>query len=75
MDWVWEGSVPDRGEGKDLDCVGLWGHKVLNGGDQAVLDIMDLPLIYRPWRVHSVVHTVAFHLQKKKKKKKQREAT
>ena len=65
MDRVWEGSVPHRGEGQDLDGVGLRGHQVLDGGDHAVLDVVDLPLVHGPGRIHGVVHAVAFHLQQR----------
>lgn len=65
MDGVREGSVPHGGEGQDLDGVGLGGHQVLYSGYHAVLDIMDLPLIHRPGRVHGVVHTIALHLQQR----------
>lgn len=63
VDGVGEGSVPYGGEGQHLDGVGLRGDQVLNGGDHAVLDIVDLPLVHGPRRVHGVVNTVTFHLQ------------
>lgn len=63
VDGVWEGSVPNGGEGEDLDGVGLWGYQVLNGSEHTILDVMNLPLVYRPGRIHGVVHTIAFHLQ------------
>lgn len=65
MDGVWEGSVPYRGEGQDLDGVGLWGDQVLDGGDHAILDIVDLPFVHRPRWVHGIVHTVPFYLQQR----------
>lgn len=30
MNGVWEGAVPYRSEGQDLDGVRLWGYKVLD---------------------------------------------
>lgn len=63
VDGVREGSVPHGGEGQDLDGVGFRGHQVLNGGDDAVLDVVDLPLVHGPGGVHGVVHAVPFHLQ------------
>lgn len=63
VDGVREGSVPHGGEGQDLDGVGFRGHQVLDGGDDAVLDVVDLPLVHGPGGVHGVVHAVPFHLQ------------
>lgn len=63
VDRIREGSVPHRGEGQHLDGVGLWGDQILDGGDHAVLDIMNLPLVHGPRRLHGVVDTVTFHLQ------------
>lgn len=63
VDGIREGSVPHGGEGQDLDGVGLRGHQVLNGGDDAVLDVVDLPLVHRPGGVHGVVHAVTFDLE------------
>lgn len=63
VDGIREGAVPHGGEGQDLDGVGFGGDQVLNGGDDAVLDVVDLPLVHGPGGVHGVVYAVAFHLQ------------
>lgn len=62
MDRIRERTISYRSEGQDLDSVSLRGSEVLNGGDDTVLDIMNLPLVYRPGWIHGIVHTIAFHL-------------
>lgn len=69
MNGVWEGAVTYRSEGQDLDGVCLWGYKVLDSGEQAVLDIMDLPLIDRLRWVLGVVYTITLYLWKVTKNK------
>ena len=62
MNGIRGGSVPDRGEGQHTDGVRLRRHQALDGGDDAVLHVVDLPHAHGLVLVHGVVHAVALDL-------------
>lgn len=62
MNGIRGGSVSDRGEGQHTDGVRLTGDQALDGGDDAVLHVLDLPRAHGLVLVHGVVHAVALDL-------------
>lgn len=62
MNGIWEGSVSYGREGQHSDSVGLGGHQTLNGGDHAVLYVVDLPHAHGLRWVHGVVHPITLDL-------------
>lgn len=62
MHRVREGSISDRGECQHTDGVCLRWSQALDGGDHAILNVMDLPVAHELRRVRGVVNTIALYL-------------
>lgn len=62
MNRLGEGSVTHRGERQHSDGVRLLRRQALDGGDDAVLDIMDVPQAHGLRVIHGVINAVTLDL-------------
>ncbi len=62
MNGIREGSISYGREGQHSDGVGLRGHQTLNGGDHAVLYIVDVPHAHGLGWIHGVVDPITLDL-------------
>ena len=62
MDRLWKGSVAYRSEREHLDGVRLLRNQTLDRGDDAVLDVVDLPKAHGLGVIHGVINTVTLDL-------------